>query len=85
MKKTKKEKMLADLRRKIAQVEYKVVENQPAQKKEDIKPAAFVIPQYKTKTLSLDYSQIYRDLRKTLLLSGFIAVILLILKFLLKV
>lgn len=90
MKKTKKEKMLADLRRKIAKAESQITyspEVVSVKPKAEIKPAAFsvqsIIPT-KTSALSIDYSQISRDLKKTLILSVAIVVALLVLKFLLK-
>lgn len=90
MKKTKKEKILADLRRKIAQAENKIVyspEPVTIKSKAEIKPTAFSVQSInptKTSALSIDYSQISRDLKKTLTLSLAIVAALLVLKFLLN-
>lgn len=90
MKKTKKEKMLADLRRKIAKAENQITyspEVLAIKPKAEIKPATFnvqsIVPK-QSSALSIDYAQISKDLKKTLILSVAIVAALLVLKFLLK-
>lgn len=96
MRKTKKQKLLADLRRKIARVEQQI--EKPAdmlldalpEKKEADKPQKTISfsqivksAPSRTETFAIDYAQISKDLRKTIIISGFIIGILLVLKFML--
>jgi hypothetical protein len=96
MKKTKKQKLLADLRRKIARVEEQI--EKPADMLLDTLPEkktmtapktisfAQVVktPPRQSKTLTIDYKQITKDLRKTILFSLLIIAFLLTLKMFLK-
>lgn len=97
MRKTKKEKLLADLRRKIALVERKI--EKPAdmllatlpEKKGAAKPQQTISfsqvvksAPTPTETLSIDYTQISKDLRKTILISLIIGIALTTFKLLLK-
>ncbi len=96
MKKTKKEKIMADLRKKIAKVENKLTyqlgeaENKSITKTpakiihEESKKIRPNIPTHQTKTFEVDYLQISSDLKKTIILSIFITLILFLLKILLK-
>jgi hypothetical protein len=85
MKKTKKEKIIADLRKKEM-----ILENRFAYKAETVAPQNFnsyKIPEKiisKSTTLTIDYKQISSELRKTLLISLFVVSLLLALKFVLK-
>jgi hypothetical protein len=96
MKKTKKQKLLADLRRKIAQIEQQI--EKPADMLLDALPEKKMVPATKTisfaqvvktapvhsETLTIDYKQITKDLKKTILFSSLIITVLLILKVFLK-
>lgn len=96
MKKTKKQKLLADLRRKIASVEKQIEKptgmllDALPEKKEapnsitvSYAPIVKAAPFY-NKSLTIDYTQIAKDLKKTLLFSGIILSTLTILKLILK-
>jgi hypothetical protein len=85
MKKTKKEKILADLRKKQI-----ILENQFAYK---VEPSATSVTQnyqikaktsVKSATLAIDYMQIAFELKKTLLISLLVISLLLVGKFFLK-
>ncbi len=93
MRKTKKQKLLADLRRKINLVE-KTIEiqkpislNVPLDVKKET-PIKYSFSQanktHENESLKIDYPQIAKDMRKTLLFSAIIIGVLTVLKLVLK-
>lgn len=97
MKKTKKQKLLADLRRKIARVEQQIEKptdmllDALPEKKESVKPqktisfSQVIKPDpTRTETFSIDYTQISKDMKKTISVSFIIMLVLFLLKLFLK-
>lgn len=100
MKKTKKQKILSDLRRKMAELESKnagqIVDQEPDPHKinstsQNQGTYSFASISNKVKSfekqsevVNIDYLQISRDLKKTIFLSALILVTLLVLKYFLK-
>lgn len=84
MKKTKKQKIIADLRKKMAKIEEKTP-TLSTQNSEfyNYKPVS-KFNNLSSQILTIDYSQISRDLKKTLFLSALIFTSLIILKYFLK-
>ncbi len=83
MRKTKKQKLLADLRRKISLVEKTIEIQKPISLNVplDIKKE---VPTHETESLKINYAQIAKDLQKTLLFSAIIIFALTVFKLVLK-
>lgn len=96
MKKTKKQKLLADLRRKIARVEQQIekptdmlLDALPGKKKVSTPKTISFAQVVKTapvhtEALTIDYKQIAKDLKKTISFSLIIILALIVLKLVLK-
>lgn len=82
MKKTKKQKIIADLRKKMVQLENS--NNEKTFKIQEKSVITTPLSDHSSQNIKIDHNQISRDLRKTLILSTFILVSLFLLKYLLK-